>query len=274
MRLYVLFFAHKVIAQVFPPIHHALDECLYFRIYGQAVVHLVVCLLITPRPILQGLEVDLLSLEIRFLEVVFDSSVQIPLHVATVGFLREPRIPESLVPLGIPLGEKGNQVVIGVHGEALQITSTGALRDRREFCIPSHVPRLILEPTGTCDGVEMQRVSQYKHAILKARFVGIDYKLHLVFPRREEEGFQIVKAIDSRCWHGVDGSKDNFPCLRRFSDIDVGQNTGSIGGRLRRDEHVPNDRGYERQDALVSVEVEGPCNTDDHICVISAENRR
>ena len=151
----VLFFMRKAIAQFFPLAYHSLDEHLYFRIYGQAVMCIVVCLLITPRPILQGLEVDLLSLEIRFLEIVFDSSVQNPLHAATVGFPCELRILEGLVPLGIPLSEKGNQIVIGVHGEPLQITSTGALRDRREFGIPSHVRRLILEPTGAGDGVEI-----------------------------------------------------------------------------------------------------------------------
>jgi len=81
--------------------------------------------LITPRPILQGLKVDLIHLEVRLLEGLSDLLVQVTLYGTTVGGWM---IVEGLMPLGIPLGDKGNQVVIGTHGEPLQITSTGALR--------------------------------------------------------------------------------------------------------------------------------------------------
>ena len=73
----------------------------------------------------------------RTLEIVFGSSVQTLLRVATGGFPCELMILEGLMLLGIPPGDKGNQVVIGAHSEPLRITSIGVPRDRREFGIAS-----------------------------------------------------------------------------------------------------------------------------------------
>ena len=58
------------------------------------------------------------------------------------------------MPLVIPLGENGDQAVVGAQSEPPQITSIGAFRNRQELCIPGHVFRLVLKPTGTSDGVE------------------------------------------------------------------------------------------------------------------------
>ena len=82
--------------------------------------------------------------------------------------------------------------------------------------------------------------------IFEVQFVGVDDELHFVFRRREKEGYQIVKVVDDRIWHGVDSSKDVFPRLCGFVDIDVWEGTESVGGRLGNGEHGFEEWGYER----------------------------
>jgi len=74
------------------------------------------------------------------------------------------------MPLVVPLGEEGNQAMIAAHGESHQITSIGALRDRQEFSVPSHVFRLVLEPPPARDSVETQGIFLDKFPIFQDRF--------------------------------------------------------------------------------------------------------
>ena len=136
--------------------------------------------------------------------------------------------------------------MVGRRGEPSQITNICARHDRWEFRIPSHVFRLVFKPTNTCDGVEAQRVFLYKRPIFKTLLVDFYDRLHLVFHRCEEEGFQTVKIVDDGIRHGVDGSEDVFPCLCGFLDINMRESSESTGRRLGKGEHGIEDRGCER----------------------------
>ena len=188
--------------------------------------------------------------------------------------MRNFRVDEDLSPIAIPLGEKGNEVVIGAHGESPQIASIGVRHDRQELCIPGHVSRLVLKPTSASDGVEMQRVLLYEPDVFKPLDVGIDNELNFVFLCRKEEGFQIAEIVDDGIRHGVDGLEDVFPCLRGFLNVDLWYGAKSLGGGLGKRKHGFEDRGYERQDWFVNAEVAGSCCADDYICIISTENGR
>lgn len=93
---------------------------------------------------------------------------------------------EEFIPLAILLEEKGDQVVVRVQSELLQILNVNAVHDCLKFGLPSHTFRLVLKPTGTCDSVEMQRVSRYKRGVFEALDVRINGTLYPVFLRCEE----------------------------------------------------------------------------------------
>ena len=136
--------------------------------------------------------------------------------------------------------------MIGRHSEPPQVTGVGTPHDRHELCVPSHIFRLILKPTGTRDGVEAQRVLLYKRPFFETSFVDVDDRLHFVFHCCEEEGFQIANIADNRMWHGVDGLENIFPRLRGLLNVNVRESTGSPGRGLGNGEHGFEDWGYER----------------------------
>ena len=103
---------------------------------------------------------------------------------------------EDLIPLVIPVGEEGNQLMIGFHRETLQIVGIGTPRNRQTFSTPGHVFRLIIKPTGIRDRIEVKGVSLYEPAAFEDLDVEVDDKLHFVFLCREEETFQVVKIVD------------------------------------------------------------------------------
>ena len=83
--------------------------------------------------------------------------------------------------------------MIGAYDKPPQITSICLPCDRQELSTPNHMFRLILEPTGTFDSVETQRVLLNEPAIFEAFDVGINDGLRLVFLSCQEE---IAKIID------------------------------------------------------------------------------
>ena len=125
------------------------------------------------------------------------------------------------MPFVFPLGEEGNQSMMRFHREALQIARIGAPRDHQKLGVPGHVFRLIIKPTRTSNGVEMQRVLSYKRVVFEALFVEINDVLHFVFCCREEEGSKFLLGVDDGIWHGTDDLEDVLPCLCRFVDIDM-----------------------------------------------------
>ena len=134
--------------------------------------------------------------------------------------------------------------------------------------------RLLLKPTGTGDGVEMQRVLLDKVATFEDLDVRIGDKLHVVFHRHEEERFQIVEIVDGGIRHRVDGLKDAFPRLCGSVDVDVRWSAGGIGGGLGTVEHIFEDRGCERQDVFVNAEVTAPHYADYQIGIVGTEDGR
>ena len=214
--------AHELVAQLIPLPYHLLDKPPYFRGRERTFVIPEAPRLTGQGASLQGFEVDFLSPEIRPLEILRDLAVQgnhqIPTATAVTSDLRV-EIAEDLVPFVIPVREEGNQVVVGAHGESFEIA--GVLCDRQEFSAPRHVFRLVLESTGTGDGVEMEGVLQDESAVFEDMLVGIDDKSHPVFLRGEEERFQIAKIVDGGNGHVVDRSKDALPRLRGFANIEM-----------------------------------------------------
>ena len=127
------------------------------------------------------------------------------------------------MPVIVSLGKKRSEVMVGAQADSLRITDIEAARDNQEFGIPSDGFSLVLQPTGTRDGVETQRVFPDEHQVFKTLFVDVNKRLNIVFLRREEEEFQIIKTVDDRMLHGVDGSRDAFPSVCGFVDVDVGR---------------------------------------------------
>ena len=125
------------------------------------------------------------------------------------------------MPLVIPGNKEGDKSTISTEGEPPQTGGIRVSRDLQEFGVPSHVGGLGFQPTCICDGEETQRVFRDKFTILEGLFVNIKNNLYVVHSRCEEKGLQVVKIVDDRMWHGVDGSKDVFPCFRGFLDIDM-----------------------------------------------------